>query len=641
MHRYDNEEALLRILREPRRNKYFYGKRMDVQHFQMEQNYGKLKQWLLNRLTLGKGVLCGLAVSVDGGRICVEPGVAIDGLGREIIVPLRYCLAPVVVDQGCCELHHQPATEPARVVDGLFTLWLCYRECLTDRQPVLVSECATRDECVAGTVVETFCLKFGEGMAPPLGDPDWCAKLWGSGGNTMTIDVPPDQAAAAQAALDSKRHLLCALFDETCDPPEGDPCVPLALVQVKNGQPVLETCLVRPRIYSNQRLLDLILCLAEKIDECCNDHPPPPPPPAQPLQVKSIDFIRLDAAGNETPVTGMATPLADTLVDIAGKTNAIRIRFTKALATDAHAPSTHGPGDPDFTLHNVQVLPEPPLRASPYVPGSLVLEHADTVRFDLFDPSPFSRGADGWQKGRYRIKLRGDEDLAQGRQALAGLDGKPLDGEPVAPGSVISGDGTPGGDFSAIFVVGGEEPPPPPPSLMHVRRVEYLGLQNEAIDAVKDPAKSLTLQENLAAIRVLFDNPFAPSGPNTPTVGGMNDPDFAVHNVQLRLSSDALDRFGTPFVPSKLTVEDPATFRLDLERGTRLIDENGRWRFPNFRVDCELFLRGSADGARPEIADAGGQALDGEPKPLTDGVISGDGAPGGDFSTKFTVFIPG
>ena len=186
MHPYDNAEALLRVLREPRRNKYFYGKRMDVQHFQMEQDYGKLKQWLLNRLTLGKGVLCGLRVSVIDGRLCVDPGVAIDGLGREIIVPMRYCLDPVVIDDGCCEAHpHAPAPPPGRdadergVVDGLFTLWLCYRECLTDHQPVLVSECGTRDECAAGTIVESFCLKFLPGMAPPLGDPDWCAKLWG------------------------------------------------------------------------------------------------------------------------------------------------------------------------------------------------------------------------------------------------------------------------------------------------------------------------------------------------------------------------------------------------------------------------------------------------------------------------------
>jgi len=40
MNPYDNTETFLRVLREPRRNNYFYGKRMDVQHYQMEQDYG-------------------------------------------------------------------------------------------------------------------------------------------------------------------------------------------------------------------------------------------------------------------------------------------------------------------------------------------------------------------------------------------------------------------------------------------------------------------------------------------------------------------------------------------------------------------------------------------------------------------------
>src|SRR5512133_4010955 len=114
MHPYENVEALLGALLQPRqRNNYFYGKRMDVQHFQMEQDYGKLKQWLLNRLTLGKGVLCGLRVSISGGRVCVDPGVAIDGVGREIIVPVRYCLDPVVVEDSCCEAHRPTPTPTA------------------------------------------------------------------------------------------------------------------------------------------------------------------------------------------------------------------------------------------------------------------------------------------------------------------------------------------------------------------------------------------------------------------------------------------------------------------------------------------------------------------------------------------------
>ena len=181
MHSHDNAEALLRTLSAPRRNRFFYGKRMDVQHFQMEQGYGQLKQWLLNRLTVGKGVLCGLKVSVDGRRVCVDPGVAIDGLGREIVVPVRSCIDPLAPHEGCCggtavSPPAPPGDNDARL--RLFTLWVCYRECLADHEPVLTSGCDTREHCAAGTLVETFCLKVTPGLAEPLGDPAWCAHLW-------------------------------------------------------------------------------------------------------------------------------------------------------------------------------------------------------------------------------------------------------------------------------------------------------------------------------------------------------------------------------------------------------------------------------------------------------------------------------
>ena len=98
----------------------------------MEQDYGKLKQWLMNRLSLGKGVLCGLSVTAKNGQLCVAPGVALDGLGREIIVPLQSCLDPWAVPAVCCETP-QPTPAPSdRNARRLVTLWLCYRECLTD-----------------------------------------------------------------------------------------------------------------------------------------------------------------------------------------------------------------------------------------------------------------------------------------------------------------------------------------------------------------------------------------------------------------------------------------------------------------------------------------------------------------------------
>jgi len=38
------------------RNRYFYGKLLDVFHFELEQNYLNAKRWLLTRLVTGYGV---------------------------------------------------------------------------------------------------------------------------------------------------------------------------------------------------------------------------------------------------------------------------------------------------------------------------------------------------------------------------------------------------------------------------------------------------------------------------------------------------------------------------------------------------------------------------------------------------------
>src|SRR6185295_1060791 len=78
----------------PRRNNYFYSKLMDVLQFQMEQKYEIRHRWLINRLSLGVGVLCGLDVQPRGKQVCVTRGVAVNSRGQEIIVPKEWCLDP-------------------------------------------------------------------------------------------------------------------------------------------------------------------------------------------------------------------------------------------------------------------------------------------------------------------------------------------------------------------------------------------------------------------------------------------------------------------------------------------------------------------------------------------------------------------
>jgi hypothetical protein len=46
--------------------------------------------------------------------------------------------------------------------------------------------------------------------------------------------------------------------------------VPIALVRTGDGGLVVDECLPRRTIYSNAVLLDLILCLAARVEQCCN-----------------------------------------------------------------------------------------------------------------------------------------------------------------------------------------------------------------------------------------------------------------------------------------------------------------------------------------------------------------------------------
>jgi hypothetical protein len=74
-----------------KRNNYFYGKLLTVEDFRQEQEYFINKQRLANRLILGKGIVCGFAVTKGStGSIEVSEGLAIDGCGREIILNTKY-----------------------------------------------------------------------------------------------------------------------------------------------------------------------------------------------------------------------------------------------------------------------------------------------------------------------------------------------------------------------------------------------------------------------------------------------------------------------------------------------------------------------------------------------------------------------
>lgn len=106
------------------RNRYFYGKMLTARDFETEQRYFNNKRRLLNRILFGAGVVCGLGVyQNDDTSFSVETGIALDYLGREIVVP-------------------SPIIRKLQMVDGYDSLerseqaYLCLKYAQLDREPV-------------------------------------------------------------------------------------------------------------------------------------------------------------------------------------------------------------------------------------------------------------------------------------------------------------------------------------------------------------------------------------------------------------------------------------------------------------------------------------------------------------------------
>jgi hypothetical protein len=250
---------LVNALATPVRNRYFYGKLLDEMHLEMEQSYFIDKRWLLNRLGLGAGVMCGLTVSLtaDKQKVLIDPGVALDTLGREIIVPQRTRpIDPRRLTDDCGSEIKPPLDGAATVLVGVG-----YHECDTEPTPALACECDD-DGCQYGAVRERYTVIVERGELP--GDRRICDRLFTPGAGS----VPADVWSARMARIGG----LAA----GCGTGTECPWVPLALLTVEaDGTVSAVDVRVRVPVVSNVMLLNLILCLASELDVCCGGGPPP------------------------------------------------------------------------------------------------------------------------------------------------------------------------------------------------------------------------------------------------------------------------------------------------------------------------------------------------------------------------------
>jgi hypothetical protein len=233
-------------LEAPQRNHYFYGELLDETKLRREQGYLNEKRWMLNRLGLGKGVLCGLTVTWTQDRVCISPGVAIDGCGREIVVPEAFPIDPwqTTDDSGW------PAATLAIGGTHEVTICLAYLECPTDFTPVLVTDCDSSNRTAPSTIVEKYAVvvrEIAEGSPeplPPALDSDLCTAL-------------------AEEDPEAKRKEVCGVLSaRPCAEDKAKSCVTIvSKVTLTDGKiTAVDVCSARPVVYSNPELFEMLMC---------------------------------------------------------------------------------------------------------------------------------------------------------------------------------------------------------------------------------------------------------------------------------------------------------------------------------------------------------------------------------------------
>jgi hypothetical protein len=226
------------------RNRYFYGKLLDVFHFDLEQSYFNAKRWLLNRRVFGYGVICGLDVRLSEDRqgVIILPGIALDKWGREIIVPQPS--APVPLASTASQATYTGEQRYHEEADFVHVV-LCFHECESDPVPALAGNCDTDALCASSIIREQYSIAIKDGKAPEI----------------MTECSIPDVISGGRINYPA----LAIQVTRACPALPDDPCIPLANVRLpKEGMvchPDDIDITVRPIVYTNDLLFELILAL--------------------------------------------------------------------------------------------------------------------------------------------------------------------------------------------------------------------------------------------------------------------------------------------------------------------------------------------------------------------------------------------
>ncbi|MFC3960296.1 hypothetical protein [Halovivax cerinus] len=287
------------------KNRFFKGKLMTPRDMEAEQTYHAERLQTLTRYLGGTGIVCGLTVrdvseTPDGLDVTVDPGLAIDGRGR-----------PVVVEQVTTKSLPLPSTDEVH-------LFIQYSEVAVETVPVADTDGAVDSDAVANRTVEVFEVTHRE--TPPDGEIP-----------VHSIDrslVRPDDDVETVA-----RRLVEAYHDEHRSEPddEADPAVYLgSFERTPNGEwEALAERPGRPFVYDPALLFSL---LVQHVTDDENPHRTPVrEEPEKPPD--GIEGVAQRLATLEESVTALQRERKTFVTYALRKTIKDRVRFFTDLST--------------------------------------------------------------------------------------------------------------------------------------------------------------------------------------------------------------------------------------------------------------------------------------------------------------------
>jgi hypothetical protein len=247
------------------KNNYYYGKQFTVRDLAQEQRYFNNKRRLINRMTLGWGVVCGLDVSWKGNEFVVGPGMALDCCGNEIVVCNEERIPFENYEETCRQAGETPGYK------GKFALCLEYKECLIEPVDLPLKGCEKQERTECNRIRDWFKLRIKPWKEACHKHPGGCVRCLGY------FKHDDDHKTIVPCRTKPLHEHLCEL--QVCPECKCCACVVLATFQVRmpdetsaaaiaekhhQTKPVLveevDTCTDRRLVYSNPRLFDLINC---------------------------------------------------------------------------------------------------------------------------------------------------------------------------------------------------------------------------------------------------------------------------------------------------------------------------------------------------------------------------------------------